>query len=58
MEMCCKALTGRQEKIILLIFYLHLWNKPMVSVYSLIHSSDLATSNIIHEVTLKVTFTC
>ncbi|XP_034089743.1 vasoactive intestinal polypeptide receptor 1-like [Gymnodraco acuticeps] len=29
MEMCCKALTGRQEKIILLIFYLHLWNKPV-----------------------------
>ncbi|XP_010782291.1 vasoactive intestinal polypeptide receptor 1-like [Notothenia coriiceps] len=29
MEMCCKVLTGRQEKIILLIFYLHLCNKPM-----------------------------
>ncbi|XP_033959581.1 vasoactive intestinal polypeptide receptor 1-like [Pseudochaenichthys georgianus] len=29
MEMCSKALTGRQEKIILLILYLHLWNKPV-----------------------------
>ncbi|XP_039670751.1 vasoactive intestinal polypeptide receptor 1-like [Perca fluviatilis] len=29
MEVCCKALPGRQETFVVLIFYLHLWYRPI-----------------------------